>query len=110
MTPKDRLPQADWQHGPRYGSPYTFMNVPATRDLKYADVAVLGLPFDTGTLHRPGARYGPRAIRDASSFLKPYSDQPDVVSPPFTQLRVVDYGDIELGPRYLGGGDNYYRR
>ena len=69
----DRLWPADWQRGPYFGSPQTFMRVPATRDLSYADVAIIGLPMDIGTTHRPGARYGPRGIRDISSQLFPPS-------------------------------------
>ena len=66
---------ADWQNGgARLGGPYTFMGIPATRDLSDADVAVVGLPFDAATVLRPGARFGPRGIRDASGLLLSYGD------------------------------------
>ena len=92
---------ADWQRGPYFGSPQTFMRIPATRDLAYADVAIIGLPLDIGTTHRPGARYGPRGIRDISCQLFPHGFDPQSLAPPFNQLRVVDYGDIETYPGYI---------
>lgn len=92
---------ADWQRGPYFGSPYTFMRVPPSRDLTYADAAVIGLPLDIGTTHRPGARYGPRAIRDISMQLFPHGLDRASLMPPFDRLRVVDYGDIETYPGYI---------
>jgi agmatinase len=92
---------ADWQRGPYFGSPYTFMRCPASRDLSKADVAVIGLPLDIGTTHRPGARYGPRAIRDISTQLFPHGLDQASLMPPFNQLRVVDYGDIDTYPGYI---------
>jgi agmatinase len=56
------------------------------------DVAILGVPFDTATSNRPGARFGPRAIRSASSIMaweKPYGMAFD----PFDKLAVADVGD-----------------
>ncbi len=92
---------ADWQRGPYFGSPHTFMRVPASRDLTYADVAVIGLPLDIGTTHRPGARYGPRGIRDISDQLFPHGFDPLSLAPPFDRLRIIDYGDIETYPGYI---------
>lgn len=92
---------ADWQHGPPYGGAYTFMRCPASRDLSRADAAVIGLPLDTSTLHRPGARFGPRAIRDASGQMRPHGLNTTKLEPPFDTLRVVDYGDIEVYPGYV---------
>jgi agmatinase len=92
---------ADWQRGPYFGSPQTFMGIPATRDLTYADAAIIGLPLDIGTTHRPGARYGPRGIRDISTQLLPHSFDLLFLMPPFNQLRVIDYGDIETYPGYI---------
>ena len=47
----------------------TFMRCPATRELAGVDVAVIGLPFDSGTSYRSGARFGPRKIRELSLLL-----------------------------------------
>ena len=102
MSQEERLTPADWQQGPRYGGPYTFLRAPASRNLEMADVAIIGLPFDTGSVHRPGARYGPRAIRNASGFLVPHPYEPgDPLRPPFQSLRIVDYGDLPLDPNYI---------
>jgi len=97
----DRRMPADWQRGPYFGSPHTFMRIPATRDLRHADVAIIGLPLDIGTTHRPGTRYGPRAIRAISTQLLPRDVEQRSLMPPFSQLRVVDYGDIDSYPGYI---------
>ncbi len=94
--------RADWQKGEAdLGGPYTFMGIPATRDLSDADVAVVGLPFDAATVLRPGARFGPRDIRNASGLLRSYQDDPQERRPPYSQLRVVDYGNIALDRNYV---------
>jgi agmatinase len=98
---EDRLLPADWQHGPRYGGAYTFARCPATRDLSKADVAIVGVPMDMSTLYRSGARFGPRAIRDASGQLRPHHWDPAQIEPPFDKLRIVDYGDLDVYPGYI---------
>jgi agmatinase len=60
------------------------------------DAAVLGVPFDTATSFRPGARFGPEAIRSASSLLRPYHPVLDVDV--FGTLSLVDGGDIDITP------------
>jgi agmatinase len=97
----DRLYPADWQRGPRYGGAFTFARCPASRDLSRADVAIVGVPMDMATLYRSGARFGPRAIRDASGNLRPHHWDPEQLEPPFDTLRVIDYGDIEVFPGYI---------
>ena len=94
--------RADWQMGGAYlGGPYTFMEIPATRDLSDIDVAVVGLPFDAATVLRPGARFGPRGIRNASGLLLGYRDDPQERRPLYSQMRVVDYGNIALDSNYV---------
>jgi len=95
-----RLP-ADWQSGPRYGGAYTFARVPAGRDLRDCDVAIVGVPLDMAVMYRSGARFGPRAIRDASGQLRPHARDPDRLEEPFASLRVIDYGDLEVYPGYI---------
>lgn len=97
----ERLLPADWQHGPRYGGAYTFARCPATRDLSKADVAIIGVPMDMATMYRAGARFGPRAIRDASGQLRPHHWDPAQLEPPFDRLRVIDYGDLDVYPGYI---------
>jgi agmatinase len=77
---------------PTYGGVTSFMRRKYTRDLDGVDVAVMGVPFDTATTNRPGARLGPRAIRNASTIMaweKPYGMAFD----PFDKLAVADIGD-----------------
>ncbi|MGD9507736.1 MAG: agmatinase [Geminicoccaceae bacterium] len=66
-----------------------------------ADVAVLGVPFDMGTQYRSGARFGPRAIREASTLFSfghggAYDHEDDVVYLPQDQVRIVDVGDADI--------------
>jgi len=66
-----------------------------------ADVAVLGIPFDMGTQYRSGARFGPRAIREASTLFSfghggAYDHEDDVVYLPLDKVRIVDIGDADI--------------
>jgi agmatinase len=97
----ERLLPADWQHGPRYSGAYTFARCPASRDLSKADVAIIGVPMDMATMYRAGARFGPRAIRDASGQLRPHHWDPAQLEPPFDKLRIIDYGDLDVFPGYI---------
>jgi agmatinase len=72
------------------------MRLPYLRDARELDVAVVGVPYDGGTSYRPGARYGPRHVRDQSSLIRPYNPVLDVS--PFERLRVADYGDVDVSP------------
>jgi len=75
-----------------YAGALSFMRRKYSRDLSGVDVAVLGIPFDTATTNRSGARLGPRAIRAASTTLawtRPWPWGFD----PFDRLAVIDYGD-----------------
>jgi agmatinase len=60
------------------------------------DVAVVGVPFDGGTSYRPGARFGPSAVRQGSRLLRPYNPAQDAL--PFELAQVVDAGDIACSP------------
>ncbi len=57
---------------PRFAGPDTFARLPRLSDVGRADVAVLGVPFDSGVSYRPGARFGPAAVRAGSKLLRPY--------------------------------------
>jgi agmatinase len=81
---------------PRFGQPATFMRLPHSRDLTQLDAALVGIPFDGGSSYRTGARFGPRAIRDQSSLIRPW--HPVLKVSPFERLRVADYGDIDVVP------------
>ena len=86
----------DAQVIPRFAGIRTFMRAPHTSDLAGVDAAVFGIPFDTGTSFRTGARFGPEAIRSASALLRPYHPalEVDVVD----TLSIVDYGDTPVSP------------
>ena len=81
---------------PRYTGVRTFARLPHTRELGGVDVAVVGVPFDTATSYRPGARFGPEAIRAGSTLLRPF--HPAVQVDVFGTLSIVDYGDLDTTP------------
>jgi len=60
------------------------------------DVAIVGVPFDTGVSYRPGARFGPNHVRESSRLLRPFN--PAVNVSPFATQQVVDAGDIAANP------------
>lgn len=77
---------------PTYAGATSFMRRKYTRKLEGVDLVVTGVPLDTATTNRPGARFGPRGIRAASSvisWMRPYGTTED----PFDKLAVIDYGD-----------------
>ena len=86
---------------PRFGQPATFMLLPHRRDPAGLDVALLGIPYDGGTSYRPGARHGPRHIREQSSMIRPWN--PVLQVSPFEELRVADYGDVDVVPISIEG-------
>lgn len=81
---------------PRFAGIATFMRLPGTTATADLDVAVVGVPFDIGTSNRPGARFGPRAIRDESVLLRPYNMATRAA--PFDSLRIDDLGDVATNP------------
>jgi agmatinase len=81
---------------PRYTGVRTFARCPHVRDVEGVDVAVVGLPFDTATSFRAGARFGPEGIRSASALLRPYHPPLDVDV--FAGQSVVDWGDLDVTP------------
>jgi agmatinase len=82
-----------------YGGILSFLRRPYRRDLTGVDVAVSGIPFDTAVTNRPGARFGPRAIRQASTQLAELKAFPFGFDP-FEVLSVVDYGDCFMDPHH----------
>jgi agmatinase len=81
---------------PRYAGPDTFARLPRLDDVGRAAVAILGVPFDSGTTYRPGARFGPQALRAGSKLLRPFHPQLDVH--PWDVHQVADAGDIGVNP------------
>ncbi|PYN34353.1 MAG: agmatinase, partial [Candidatus Rokuibacteriota bacterium] len=72
------------------------MLLPAAASPSGLDVALLGIPYDGGTSYRAGARFGPRAVREQSSLIRPW--HPVLKVHPFERLRVADCGDVDVVP------------
>jgi len=81
---------------PRFAGPSTFARLPALEQLAAADIGILGVPFDGGTSYRPGARFGPQAVRAASKLLRPFHPGLDVET--FAAQQVADAGDVACTP------------
>lgn len=82
---------------PTYSGALSFARRRFSKDLTGVDVAIVGIPFDLATTSRPGARLGPRAVREASSMIawdRVHAWEYD----PFDRLSVVDYGDVLFDP------------
>ena len=84
---------------PRFAGISTFLRLPHTTQLDGADVAVVGLPFDSGASFRAGARFGPRAVREGSLALRPFYNPAQRVAV-FDELSVIDYGDAAVVPGF----------
>ena len=81
---------------PRFAGPSTFARLPRREDVDVCDVAVLGIPFDSGVTYRPGARFGPHAVRNATRLLRAYHAPLEVH--PFAAQQVADAGDVACSP------------
>lgn len=84
---------------PRFAGHTTFARLPRLEDVTQFGVSVVGVPFDSGVTYRPGARFGPSHIRQASRLLRPYN--PALDSEPFRDVQVVDAGDIACNPFHI---------
>jgi agmatinase len=84
---------------PRYSGPRTFARLPALSVTEGVDVAIFGMPWDSGTSFRPGARFGPEAVRSASALLRPYNPAQGVQV--FGAVSCVDHGDAPTVPGYI---------
>ncbi|WP_375690623.1 agmatinase [Pseudooceanicola sp. LIPI14-2-Ac024] len=71
----------------------SFLRRKYTKDLAGVDLAVTGVPFDQAVTHRTGTRFGPRAIREAST-LQPYDPPYGWDFDPLSEFAVIDYGDV----------------
>jgi agmatinase len=89
----------DGLEAPRYSGPRTFARLPALAVTEGVDVAIFGMPWDSGTSFRPGARFGPEGVRSASALLRPYNPAQDVQV--FGAVSCVDHGDAPTVPGYI---------
>jgi len=87
------------QAQPRYVGIPTFFRTPHTQDLTGVDIGLIGVPFDGGVTNRPGARHGPREVRNQSSLLRPINTATG--AQPFNDLRIRDLGDCWIEEPYV---------
>lgn len=79
---------------PRFGGPATMMRLPSLPTAEGLDACFVGVPLDTGTSNRSGARFGPRQIRAESCLIRPYNMATRAA--PFDSLAVADIGDVAI--------------
>ena len=104
----DNVGPIDASANPRYSGIATFARLPRIEDVPRADIAVVGIPFDSGVSYRPGTRFGPSHVRESSRLLRPYNPAQDVS--PFALAQVVDAGDIPVNPFDLTAAVNEVER
>jgi guanidinopropionase len=83
---------------PRYAEIATFMRAPRVYDPKELDIALIGVPFDFGVTNRPGARHGPREMRNSSTLMRAIHHVTKV--DPYDLCRVGDLGDVAFQQIY----------
>ena len=83
---------------PRYAEIATFMRAPRVRDPRELDIALIGVPFDFGVTNRPGARHGPREMRNMSTLMRAIHHVTKVN--PYDLCRVGDLGDVAFSQIY----------
>jgi len=79
---------------PRFAGPGTLFRLPTQDTADGLDIAIVGVPLDIGTSNRPGARFGPRAIRAESVLVRPYGMATGAA--PFDSFQIADIGDVAL--------------
>ncbi len=94
-----RYKPSDAMEVPRFGGIRTFMRLPHVKSLEDVDFAVVGIPFDTGSTYRVGARFGPQAVRAGSTLLRPFNMVLGVDI--FEHLSGIDYGDVPVVPGFI---------
>ena len=87
------------QTTPRFADIATFFRLPIIKDLNQLDYCICGIPWDGGTTNRPGARHGPREIRNASSLIRTY--HPSSLKSPYDKFQIADIGDCPVNPADL---------
>lgn len=98
MTEDDDPVDFDPQQAPRFSEIATFMRCPLARDLDEVDIGLVGIPYDGGVTNRPGARHGPREIRNASTLVRTIHHVTRFN--PFEACRVADLGDVRFTAMY----------
>jgi agmatinase len=94
---REPIGPVDGRKVPRFAGSASFARLPEIDKVPDYDVAILGAPFDNGTSYRPGARFGPMAVRQASRHLRP-GFHVELDCSPFAEIQVVDAGDVPVTP------------
>lgn len=96
MADETRFEPVDAAKMPRFAAIPTFMRLPYVTDPADVDIALVGVPWDSGTTNRAGARHGPREIRNMSSFMRRVHPVSRIA--PYENCRVADLGDCSVNP------------
>jgi guanidinopropionase len=105
MNTEDSLEQDNPMHRPRYVGVPTFFRSPLKEDLDGVDIGIVGVPFDGGVTSRPGARHGPREVRNSSTMVRMINQATGIA--PHELCRVADIGDAWVpSPFELTGSHN----
>ena len=83
---------------PRFAEIATFMRAPLVESLDNVDIGLIGVPTDLGVTNRPGARHGPREIRNSSSLMRTFNLGMNIN--PYKLCRIADLGDVSFSQRY----------
>ncbi len=97
MTTHKPIGPVDATKVPRYAGLGTFARLPQIDAVPDYDIAIVGVPFDGGCSFRPGARFGPAGVREASRLLRP-GYHVELGVEPVREAQVVDAGDIACTP------------
>ena len=81
---------------PRFADIATFFRLPVIKNLNQLDYCICGVPWDGGTTNRPGARHGPREVRNVSSMVRLY--HPISKKSPYDKFNIADIGDCPVNP------------
>ena len=88
---------------PRFAGVPTFMRLPYMEfdhpRIDEVDMGIIGVPWDGGTTNRPGARHGPRQLRDLSTMIR--ATHPVSYISPFKMVNCADLGDTRINPAGL---------
>jgi guanidinopropionase len=79
---------------PRYTQIATFMRTPLAQSLADVDIGLVGVPYDGALTNRPGARHGPREVRNHSSLMRKFHHV--TRDSPYDKCQIADVGDVEF--------------
>jgi len=95
----DKIKPIGGMKTPRFADIATFFRLPIIKDLNSLDYCICGVPWDGGTTNRPGARHGPREVRNSSSLIRLY--HPVSLKSPYDKFNIADIGDCPVNPADL---------